>query len=179
MNKFYMRLFGKPEFLKNNKAIKLSRLEWATVIYLYLFKRQSRAELADSIWKSRKARDNLRQQIAVLHEKGIPIKKILDSIELEEIETDCDTLLKLAQAKQYLAALDLIRGEFLYQVEDFVDLEGFQTSIKSERSNRKLEVFNLFFPAMDNLRSSGKLKCEDPKEGVLNVLNDLLEHENM
>ena len=30
-----------------------------------------------------------------------------------------------------------------------------------------------------SLRSSGKLKCEDPKEGVLNVLNDLLEHENM
>lgn len=30
-----------------------------------------------------------------------------------------------------------------------------------------------------SLRSSGKLKCEDPNEGVLHVLNDLLEHENM
>ena len=30
-----------------------------------------------------------------------------------------------------------------------------------------------------SLRSMGKIKCEDPKEEVLSVLNDLLEHENM
>lgn len=30
-----------------------------------------------------------------------------------------------------------------------------------------------------SLRSSGKAKCEDANEGVLKVLNDLLEHENM
>lgn len=30
-----------------------------------------------------------------------------------------------------------------------------------------------------SLRSSGKIRCEAPEEGVLNVLNDLLEHENM
>ena len=30
-----------------------------------------------------------------------------------------------------------------------------------------------------SLRSLGKVKCQDPKEDVLNVLNDLLEHENM
>jgi hypothetical protein len=30
-----------------------------------------------------------------------------------------------------------------------------------------------------SLRSLGKLKCEDPRERVLEVLNDLLEHENM
>lgn len=30
-----------------------------------------------------------------------------------------------------------------------------------------------------SMRYSGKRKCEDPKEEVLKVLNDLLEHENM
>ena len=30
-----------------------------------------------------------------------------------------------------------------------------------------------------SLRSSGKNKCEDEELGVLKVLNDLLEHENM
>jgi hypothetical protein len=30
-----------------------------------------------------------------------------------------------------------------------------------------------------SLRSQGKLKCQDPNDDVLNVLNDLLEHENM
>jgi hypothetical protein len=30
-----------------------------------------------------------------------------------------------------------------------------------------------------SMRQKGKHKCEDPKEEVLVVLNDLLEHENM
>ena len=30
-----------------------------------------------------------------------------------------------------------------------------------------------------SMRQKGKHKCEDPKEEVLSVLNDLLEHENM
>ena len=30
-----------------------------------------------------------------------------------------------------------------------------------------------------SLRSLGKTKCEDPKEEVLKVLNDLLEHDNL
>ena len=30
-----------------------------------------------------------------------------------------------------------------------------------------------------SLRSISKIKCEDPQEEVLKVLNDLLEHENM
>jgi hypothetical protein len=29
-----------------------------------------------------------------------------------------------------------------------------------------------------SLRTLGKSKCEEPKEGVLQVLNDLIEHEN-
>ncbi len=30
-----------------------------------------------------------------------------------------------------------------------------------------------------SLRSMGKTKCEDPKQGVIKVLQSLLEHDNM